>query len=206
MGARKPPRPKAAAAVAKPVIISEADLQSWLYLNPGGSTESGLVFGVLRKTYAGRTNSAWEFGWRKGHVGGDYAGADLRTWSPNVERLEVILPTGADDMLADPAMLIEQMDAGAAEREKALLVYLTLPLGDVGLVHVGWERARAFACHIARERELASVLALHAPGRVNAPFPLHGTEGEHAVTRKTHATKDGGPARASTKKPANSLS
>ena len=86
----------------------------------------------------------------------------------------MLLPAGADDSLADPAALLAQMDTHAVEREKALLTYLTLPLSDVDRVHVGWERARAFLRdRFARDRQLASVLILHAPGTINAAFPLH---------------------------------
>ncbi|WP_125995753.1 hypothetical protein [Sphingomonas sp. S-NIH.Pt15_0812] len=134
----------------------------------------GTVFAVLRRAYAGRTNSALEFGYRKAHLGAVLASADTTVWSPNVERIEVLLPAGADDSLADPATLLGQMDAHAVEREKALLTYLTLPLGDVDRVHIGWERARAFLRErFARDRDLASVLILHAPGTINAAFPLH---------------------------------
>lgn len=173
MGTAKTRGGKASSGAAKQVTTNEADPQSWLFLNPAGPSPSGLVFGVLRKVYAGRNNSALEFGWRKSHVGQIAGAVELSTWSPNVERAEVILPADADDMLGDPAILLAQMDATAAECEKALLVYVTLPLGDVDRVHVGWERARAFAVRIARERELATFLTLHAPGRVNSPFPLH---------------------------------
>lgn len=170
MAISQSPRRKASIV---PLEADEADPQSWLYLNPAGPSPAGLVFGVLRKTYAGRTNSALEFGWRKSHLGHGADNVDFSVWSPNVEREEVILPPRADDMLADPATLLAQMDASSAECEKALLIYLTLPLGDVDRVHVGWERARAFAFRFAVERNLATVLTLHAPGTVNAPFPLH---------------------------------
>lgn len=169
MAAAKPRRRKQPAAAIAPAT----DPLDWLYTNPAGPSEAGLTFGVLRKTYNGRENSAREFGWRKCHVGPNYADADPLAWSPNVERVEVILPARADDMLADPALLLGHMDANAAENEKALLIYVTLPLGDVDRIHVGWERARAFARRLATERNLASVLALHAPGVVNAPFGLH---------------------------------
>ena len=173
MAASKQASRKAAPSTAKPILANAADPLSWLYVNPAGPSPAGLVFGVLRKTYAGRTNSALEFGWRKNHLGTEGTGAGYLAWSPNVERFEVILPRAADDMLTNPATLLAEMDASAAECEKALLVYLTLPLADVDRVHVGWDRARAFAFRIARERELATVLTLHGPGRVNAPFPLH---------------------------------
>lgn len=170
---KKSIRGKAATKTTNSVATSESDPMSWLYVNPTGPSTSGLVFGVLRKTYAGRANSALEFGWRKNHLGGDYQDADFSAWSPNIERMEVILPEDADDMLSDPATLLRQMDVSAAECEKALLVHLTLPLGGVDRVHVGWERARAFALRVAHERHLATVLTLHGPGRVNVPFPLH---------------------------------
>ncbi len=153
---------------------TDADPQSWLYLNPAGLSPAGTVFAVLRKAYAGRHNSALEFGYRKTHLGAVPVSTDFAVWSPNVERVEVLLPTGADDHLTDPATLLTQMDEHAVDREKALLTYLTLPLGDVDRVHVGWERARAFLRErFARDRQLASVLILHAPATVNAAFPLH---------------------------------
>ncbi|WP_294280675.1 hypothetical protein [uncultured Sphingomonas sp.] len=168
MAARKPRK-----LPVKPTP-TDADPQSWLYLNPSGPSPAGTVFAVLRRAYAGRVNSALEFGYRKAHLGPVVAGTDLSAWSPNVERIEVLLPAGADDSLADPATLLGQMDAHAVEREKALLTYLTLPLGDVERVHIGWERARAFLRdRFARDRQLASVLILHAPGTINAAFPLH---------------------------------
>lgn len=169
MAAAKPRRRKQPAAAIAPAT----DPLDWLYTNPAGPSEAGLTFGVLRKTYNGRENSAYEFGWRKCHVGPRYNAADMSGWSPNVEKVEAILPARADDMLADPAVLLGQMDANAAECEKALLIYITLPLGDVDRIHVGWERVRAFARRLATERNLASVLALHAPGVVNARFGLH---------------------------------
>jgi len=168
MAARKPRK-----LPGKPVP-TDVDPQSWLYLNPAGPSAAGTVFAVLRKAYAGRTNSALEFGYRKAHVGVVAAGVNFAVWSPNVERVEVLLPAGADDGLANPAILLAQMDAHAVDREKALLTCLTLPLGDVDRVHVGWERARSFLRdRVARDRQLAAVLILHAPGTINAAFPLH---------------------------------
>ena len=172
MAARKDRQ--APAKTTSKVTPIDTDPQSWLYLNPAGPSPAGTVFAVLRKGYAGRANSALEFGYRKAHVGTIAAGADFAVWSPNVERVEVLLPAGADDSLADPAKLLAQMDAHAVDREKALLAYLTLPLGDVDRVHVGWERARVFLRErFARDRQLAAVLILHAPATINAAFPLH---------------------------------
>lgn len=149
------------------------DPQDLLFLNPDGTSPSGLTFGVLRKTYAGHMNSALSFGWRKAHLGRDPDDADLTRWAPNAERVEVILPAAADEMLTNAATLLGQMDAHASECEKALLLYLTLPLGDMDRVHVGFERARSFSVQLARDRHLATVLVLHAPGVINQPYPLH---------------------------------
>jgi len=178
MAVKKSSARKASSKTTKADKVDNTDPQSWLYLNPAGPVPSGLVFGVLRKTYRRgvgeeRKNTALEFGWRKAHVGRAFEKGDQSIWSPNVERVETILPVAADDSLADPATLLGQMDTHAIEREQALLVYLTLPLHDAQRAHHGWERARAFARTLADDRELGSLLVLHAPGTVNAPFPLH---------------------------------
>lgn len=174
MATSKSRHAKMPGASVKPVLASDADPQSWLFLNPTGPSPEGTVFGVLRKAYGGRANSAVEFGWRKAHP---VAPAKLVVGSPwivTAERLEVILPGGADDALADPEMLLRQMDACAIDQEKGLLVYLTLPLGNVDRLHVGWELCRAFARErFARDRQLATVLVLHSPGRVGSANPLH---------------------------------
>ena len=165
---------KSAVGTAKPVIASDADPQSWLFLNPTGPSPAGTVFGVLRKGYGGRVNSAAEFGWRKAHpILPAQLGSDA-PWVVTAERLEVILPDCADDGLADPELLLRQMDACAIDQEKGLLVYLTLPLGAAERLHFGWERCRAFARErFARDRQLATILILHSPGRVGSANPAH---------------------------------
>ena len=170
MAARPRRRTPAKAATA----AASSNPQDWLFLNPGGVSESGIVFGCLRKTYKGRTNSAVEFGWHKAHPLAPPHGVDTSRWAPTAERVEVVLPTGADDGLLDPVVLLARMDACAVAREKALLVYLTLPLGHAGQVHEARECARSFVRNrFARERGLATMLALHSPGRVGSPNPLH---------------------------------
>lgn len=151
----------------------DTDPCTWLFLNPAGASTTGTTFGVLRKTYGGRTNSALEFGYRKAHPTCKTSPSDLQAWNPSAEKVEVILPQEADDALSDAPTLLFQMDRFAAKNEKSLLVYLTLPLSDVQRVHVGWERARSFASRIANERQLATVLTLHAPSAINRPLPLH---------------------------------
>lgn len=163
------PRTKKASS---PVKADEKDPLSWLYVNPEKSS-NGVVFGVLRKTFRGRTNSAQEFGFRKCHLGSAFVNADRSVWAPNAEKVEVILPARADDTLSDPDVLLRQVDAFACPYEAGLLTYLTVPLSDVERLHVGWELARSFAVRLACERAVASIVILHSPGSIGSAFPLH---------------------------------
>ena len=163
------PRAKKASLPPK---TDEKDPLSWLYLNPE-RTSNGFVFGVLRKTFRGRTNTAHEFGFRKTHLGSAFVNADRSNWAPNAEKVEVILPAKADDMLSDPDLLLRQVDACAPPNEAGLLTYLTLPLSNPERLHVEWEKARSFSVMLASERDLASIAILHSPGSVGAAFPLH---------------------------------
>lgn len=155
-----------------PQKTSEQNPLSWLYTNPQGSSD-GFTFGVLRKTFRGRENSAHEFGWRKCHVGSHNDVNDRSCWSPNVEKVEVILPPRADDLLSDPDVLLRQADEFMSPIETGLLTYVSLPLGDVDRLHTGWERARSYAVSLANSRKVASVVILHSPGVIGAPYPLH---------------------------------
>lgn len=164
----KPPAKKASSQPK----TDEKDPLSWLYTNPQGSCD-GFTFGVLRKTFRGRKNTAHEFGFRKCHLGSAFVNADRSIWAPNAEKVEVILPAKADDMLSDPDLLLRQADASACPNEAGLLTYLTLPLADAERLHVGWERARSFAVRLACERDVASIVILHSPGSIGSAFPLH---------------------------------
>lgn len=158
----------------KPIVTDPNNAQTWLYLNPAGPNPSGLVFGVLRAKYADRVNSAEAFGSKKCLPVAPDSTEAKSDWPVTAERVEVILPPLADDRLSDPATLLREMDACGMAQQKALLTYLTLPLGDVGRLHQGWERCRSFARqHLALERQLATILVLHSPGRVSSSNPLH---------------------------------
>lgn len=173
MAVAKPRR--AAKKTAPKVIVTDPDnAQTWLYLNPAGPNPSGLVYGVLRTSYADRMNTAMAFGAKKCLPVAPEPGAPPSEWPVTAERVEVVLPALADDRLADPATLLREMDASTLAHQKALLTYLTLPLGDAERLHHGWERCRAFVRqHIAADRQLAAMLVLHSPGRVNSANPLH---------------------------------
>lgn len=157
----------------KAIVTDLGDPLTWLYTNPLGASGSGLIFGVLRRSYGDRTNSAAEFGRRKMQPILPVGDPLSSPWRTTAERIDVVLPLGTDDGLADAESILTGMDEHAVAHEKALLVYLTLPFRKGDRLHEGWERCRDFARQIARERGLASVLVLHSPGSAGAPHPPH---------------------------------
>lgn len=168
------PRKRKAADATSELVTKKDDPQSWLFLNPQGPSAVGLGFGVLRKRYANRTNSASEFGRRKMQPIAPQGDATASPWPITAEQVEVLLPPNADDMLRAPEVLLHQADLAAASHGTALLTYLTLPFLPDDRLHIGWERCRAFAREVlARDRQLATVLVLHAPGRAGVPFRPH---------------------------------
>ncbi|RYY29341.1 MAG: hypothetical protein EOP62_00430 [Sphingomonadales bacterium] len=155
------------------IVTNEADPQSWLFLNPMRdiAMPAGMVFGNLRKSYGLRINSAVEFGRRKLQPIAPLGDAQAAPWPVTAERHDVVLPEYADDKLAEPRALLAAMDATAID--KTLLVYVTLSFPQATRVHQAFETSRAFAAKLARERHLASLLVLHAPGRVGSANSPH---------------------------------
>ncbi|WP_341859304.1 hypothetical protein WKH79_00745 [Qipengyuania sp. GPGPB31] len=152
---KQKPKPK-----AKPIAATDPNHpESWLYL----LSENTLTFGVLRSTFKDRTNSAVEFGRRK-----------LQPVQPpptepdgiTAERVDVILPDGAEDQFAKPLPFLEGCDE--TQVNPGILVYLTIPTPDVDRMHHAWEKGRAFARILADERGLATLLIQHSPGRVSS--------------------------------------
>lgn len=154
----------------KLIAPDDADPQSWLYLNPEGPSDVGIVFGVLRRQYGGRTNSAVEFGRRKLQPIAPHGDATASPWRVTAERADVVLPPGAPDTLADPEVLLRAMDEAVID--KPILIYCTIPFAGTTRLHHAWECARGFAGRLA-ERQLASLVVLHAPSRVGSTNPTH---------------------------------
>ena len=157
---KQKPKPK-----AKPMAATDPNHpESWLYL----LSENTLTFGVLRSTFKDRTNSAVEFGRRK-----------LQPVQPpptepdgiTAERVDVILPDGAEDQFARSLPFLEGCDE--MQVNPGILVYLTIPTPDVDRMHHAWEKGRAFARILADERGLATLLIQHAPGRISSPNQPH---------------------------------
>ena len=83
-----------------------------------------------------------------------------------------MLPEHADDAPAEPEAFLTAMDATAID--KTLLVYVTLVFPNATKVHQAFEATRTFAAKLARERQFASLMVLHAPGRIGSPNAPHG--------------------------------
>lgn len=160
----KPLKPKSKAKSKTLAATDPNHPESWLYL----LSENTLTFGVLRSTFKDRTNSAVEFGRRK-----------LQPVQPpptepdaiTAERVDVILPEGAEDQFATSLPFLEGCDE--MQVNPAILVYLTIPTPDVDRMHHAWETGRAFARILADERGLATLLIQHAPGRISSPNQPH---------------------------------
>jgi len=160
----KPSKPKSKAKSKTLAATDPNHPESWLYL----LSENTLTFGVLRSTFKDRTNSAVEFGRRK-----------LQPVQPpptepdavTAERVDVILPDGAEDQFARPLPFLEGCDE--MQVNPGILIYLTIPTPDVDRMHHAWEKGRAFARILADERGLATLLIQHAPGWISSPNQPH---------------------------------
>ena len=156
---------------------SEHDPLSWLYLNPkmeGFEPEPGFTYGVLRRAFAGRSNSAVEFCRRKAQPVAPPGDATAMPWAITAERIEVLLPQDADDRFLDPQILCEEVDRRAVEGEQALLSYVSMAFPTARRLHECWESARAFArASLVRKRGLAVILILHAPHRAGSGNDAH---------------------------------
>ena len=160
----KPRKPKPKAKSKTLAATDPNHPESWLYL----LSENTLTFGVLRSTFKDRTNSAVEFGRRKLQpVPPPPTEPDAIT----AERVDVILPDGAEDQFARPFPFLEGCDE--MQVNPGILVYLTIPTPDVNRMHHAWEKGRAFARILADERGLATLLIQHAPGRISSPNQPH---------------------------------
>jgi hypothetical protein len=165
------PKPKTASPkseiISKPIT---ANPHSWLVMNPDAShLADNFMYGVLEREHAGRINSAVEFTTTKLQPVPPVAGGSLIT----AERAEVVLPSDADDRFADPLTLAAEVDRTAVPGKPALLCYVTLYFPQAARLHRVWTEARTFAETLARDHEVATIAALHAPFRAGSANPVH---------------------------------
>lgn len=153
------------------------DPLTWLYLNPsspGFEAEPGFSYGVLRRQYRGRHNSAAEFCRRKLQPVPPVGDPSAVPWVLTAARAEVLLPSDADDRFADPRQLFTAVDENALDVEPALLTYMTMAFPRVQRLHHAWEAAREFAMdRFARARGLPVVVILHAPFMAGSSNSVH---------------------------------
>lgn len=138
--------------------------------DPSGTPGTRVMYGCLRPTFRGHSNSAVAFAAAKVTVA-----APLGTppWTQTAARAEVLLPPGADDRLAEPRVLMEAVDAALPHDGKALLAYLTFTF-PCGRLHHQWELVRSFVRRDLVELFEAAVLLIqHVPGRAGFPTDPH---------------------------------
>ncbi len=141
-------------------------------------TEVRLSFGVLRRNFSGRINSATDFVWSKLHPGRQMSSGGLapdEPWRPTAARIDVLLPKAAPDMFADPRELLRTFELALPDSQKDLLIVLKLAVDEDLPLHVSWEQARDFYRQAFLPHRLAAAIVLHDPTRAGgrSPNPPH---------------------------------
>lgn len=155
----------------QPAHVARALLSPYLFLNPLGSYPN-FTFGVLRRQYNGKTNSAAEFARLKLHpVSMPAASAPF---APTAARWECLIPPGAGDEYLDPERLFESYDANALPFRTGLLAYITFRFPHLDRLHAAFEQVRAYArAKLVLERQLPVLAIQHAPHLVGSPNAHH---------------------------------
>lgn len=119
-----------------------------LFTDPLGKLR-GVTVGVLRATYKGQANTT-----------SAYAAGKRRL----CHRSEVLLPPEAPDLYLDAGALWQSFEGARRPRQQDLAIAATLYLDDIGSLHAGWERARAYArSELCLKRGLPVQLIMHVP-------------------------------------------
>jgi len=143
-----------------------------LFLNPLGNWPS-YSFGVLRRSYRGRKNTAAEFGRLKLHPVDPPPPSC--PFHPTAVRWETLLPPKAQDGLLNPQQLLETFDAQSLEWRTGLLIYITIRFPGEDRLHAAYEMVRAWVRSefVDGERQLPAILIQHAPHLVGSSNPHH---------------------------------
>ena len=138
--------------------------------DPLGTIGTRVMYGCLRPSFRGHVNSAAAFAEKKVRVA---APPGTPPWTLTAARAEVLLPPGADDRLAEPRVLMEEVDASHSHHGKSLLAYLTFTF-PCGRLHHQWQLVRTFVQRSLVELfEVGVLLVQHAPGRAGFPTDPH---------------------------------
>ena len=171
-GARKPAPVRTSVEVNAGCVPDAARPHTQLALigDPPGTLGTRVMFGCLRPSVRGHVNSAAAFAAAKVTVA---APPGTPPWTLTAARAEVLLPPGADDRLAEPRVLMEEVDAALPHGGEALLTYLTFTFPCERLHHQ-WELVRSFIKDlIVKPFEVAVLLVQHAPHRAGFPTDPH---------------------------------
>lgn len=147
-----------------------ANPHTWLEINPDAKHQpTDYMFGVLERSYNGRTNTALEFVTTKLQPVPPGAGNSQIT----AERVDVALPATADDRFLDPFVLAAEVDRMAVASKPPLLTYITLYFPNPDRLHTVWRDGFGFAQAVADEFGVATIAALHVPWRAGSSNPVH---------------------------------
>ncbi|MEN3973381.1 hypothetical protein WJS89_11950 [Sphingomicrobium sp. XHP0235] len=104
------------------------------------------------------------------------------------ERVEVLLPDDAPDLLIDPDLLVSTFEASYPKGETLAFAQVTMQFADAPNLHSSFEKARAWCRQeFCDERQLPVLLVLHVPFRLGSANPPH----VHAMVLSRQLTRLG---------------
>ena len=90
------------------------------------------------------------------------------------ERVEVLLPNDAPDLLIDPDLLVSTFEASYPNGETLAFTQVTMQFADAPSLHSSFEKARAWCRQeFCVDRQLPVMLVLHAPFRLGSANHPH---------------------------------
>lgn len=155
-----------------------------LYDNPAGK-QVDWDFAWLRTSAKGQSNSAAALAFEK---------LTLSTFSPSAPwdrrawKSELLLPAGAPDILDEPRLLFERVDATIpAQGRRDLALVMTFWTPSTPTLHQAWETVRSFVrAKLVDGRGLPALVVQHAPHLAGQTTPPH----IHAVVSARQLTFD----------------
>jgi hypothetical protein len=169
---RNASQPRKGKSVTKKTKASSASSRAGLDYTPQGSAVERLSYGVAPRIKAGRRQTAHMIVARR-LENFEITEAPSLT-SPDCRRHDVLLPSDAPDHCWTPQGLCDHFEAQALPHQTDLFGVLTLRCAHKDSRQLFWESVRAFLkTHIADDRRLPVVMALHIPSIAARDFPPH---------------------------------
>jgi hypothetical protein len=153
--------------------MSPSEAVDMLFLDPDGPMEN-FSFGILRRELRGKPNDLVAFAQAKLQPVRPTVVPDDADWPVTAAAWSLLLAPGVPDEQARPAILFPRYRDELLEREKAMLVTVTLRFPDTGFRHEMMEEARSFAVdRLVRARRLSTLVVLHVPGAAGSANMPH---------------------------------